>query len=429
MDWTLQNIALKKIFDVVTLGEMLVLLTVYFGPKRRCFALELGAVLGLGAGLCLLLNMFGLFDIQELVIGLMLLTTLYSVVSLRGDMMYKAAVCLYFCTTYFQLHSAELVFWELVLGELSVSRMGLAQLGMILLLPVNRRLGTWHSEDTPRVYVFTLMLSSALCMGICITALPRLVPYCEYGAITLVLCLGTLGVNMTAFYQGQQLMRTYREKLELRAVADRIHADSHLMRETERLMSQIRTQRHERTNQALVLRTLCDAGDLPSLRSYVDQHFPVEAPEESVDCGHLVVSAVLSQKRAQALRAGIPLSIDAHLPDRLPIQDSDLCSLIANLLENALEGSRDVQVPAVNVQIACVKNYLRVQVINRVSHNILADNPQLITTKSHAQEHGIGIAVVKSIVARYDGMIHFAMDGENFVVDALLKLDMCQNTN
>ena len=45
--------------------------------------------------------------------------------------------------------------------------------------------------------------------------------------------------NMTAFYQGQQLMRAAREQLALRAVADRIHADSHLMRETEQLMSEI----------------------------------------------------------------------------------------------------------------------------------------------------------------------------------------------
>ena len=39
MDWTLQNIALKEIFDVITLGEMLVLLTVYFGARRRSFVL------------------------------------------------------------------------------------------------------------------------------------------------------------------------------------------------------------------------------------------------------------------------------------------------------------------------------------------------------------------------------------------------------
>ena len=424
MDWTLQNIALKEIFDVITLGEMLALLTVYFGPRRRSFAIELGAVLALGAGLCLLLNALSRFDIHELIVGLMLMTTLYSALSLRGDLLYKSVVCLYFCTTYFQLHSAELALWDLVLPTVAFSRIGLAQLGMILLLPVNRRLGSGYSEDTPRVYVFTLLLSSALCMGLCMIALPQLVPFTAYGGLALAVSLGTLGQNMTAFYQGQQLMRAAREQIALRAVADRIHADSHLMRETEQLMGEIRTQRHERANQALVIRALCDAGDLPGLRAYVSQLFPQEEPEESVDCGHVVVSAVLSQKRAQAARAGVPLTIDAHLPPRLPIRDSDLCSLIANLLENALEGSRDVESPAVSVRIGCAKNYLCVRVTNRVSHDVLAENPRLSTTKAHAEDHGVGVPVVRSIVARYDGMLDFSVEDGCFIADALLKLSM-----
>lgn len=425
MDWTLQNIALKEIFDVVTLCELLVLLTMYFGPKRRrTFVAELGLVLALGAGLCLLLNTLGRFDVHELILGLMLMTTAYSVVSLRGDVLYKAAVCLYFSTTYFQLHSAELA----LLGTLGApfSRIGVAQLCMILVLLANRRLGAWHSEDTPRVYVFTILLSSLLCMGVCLVLLPRMVPFAARAAESLVLCLGTLGLNMTAFYQGQQLMRAFREKLELRAVADRIHADSHLTRETQRLMEQMRTQRHERANQALVIRALCDSGDLPGLRAYVAQLFPQEEPEEAVDCGHVVVSAVLSQKRAQAERAGVPLALDAHLPPRLPIRDSDLCSLIANLLENALEGSRDVEKPQVSAHIGLVKNYLRVRVSNRVSHDVLAENPRLTTTKAQAQEHGIGVPVVRRIVARYDGMLDFSVEGDLFIADALLKLDLGQ---
>lgn len=422
MDWTLQNIALKEIFDVVTLCELLTLLTVYFGPRRRSFMLELTGVLTLGAGLCLLLNAFSRFDIHELILGLMLMTGLYSAVSLRGDGLYKSVICLYFCTTYFQLHSAELAFWELVLPNPSFSRIGLAQLGMILLMPVNRRLGSGYSEDTPRAYVFSLLLSSALCMGLCMIALPQMVPFSSFVGISLVLCLCTLALNMTAFYLGQQLMRSAREQLRLRVVADRIHADSHLMRETEQLMGQMRTQRHERANQMLVIRALCDAGDLAGLREYVEQLFPQDELEESVDCGHVVVSAVLSQKRAQAARADIPLTINAHLPPRLPIRDSDLCSLIANLLENALEGSRNVEHPDVNVRIGCAKNYLCVRVCNRVSHDVLAENPHLSTTKEHAEDHGVGVQVVRSIVSRYDGMLSFSVEDGCFIADALLKL-------
>ena len=120
----------------------------------------------------------------------------------------------------------------------------------------------------------------------------------------------------------------------------------------------------------------------------------------------------------------MPLTIDAHLPPRLPIRDSDLCSLIANLLENALEGSRDVESPAVSVRIGCAKNYLCVRVTNRVSHDVLAENPRLSTTKAHAEDHGVGVPVVRSIVARYDGMLDFSVEDGCFIADALLKLSM-----
>ena len=424
MDWTLSNQTLKNVFDIITLGEMLVLLTMYFGARRRgAILLELGGFLAAGAAcIPLIMNRFRILDIYLLFAILLAATSLCAVVSLKGKWTYKLVVCLYFCVTYLQLHSAELIFWSMVLPAQPFSRIGLSQLGMCLVLLINRRIGAWHSEDTPPVYGFTLLLSSLASLIVCLIALPRLVHQQEYNVVSLILSMGTLVLNMTAFYQGQQLMRAYREKLELRAVADRIHADHHLVRETGPLIEEMRTQRHERANQALVIRALCESGDLAGLRDYIDQFFPEESPEESIDCGHVIVNAVLSQKMTRCARAGVPLSIDAHLPPRLPIRDTDLCSLIANLLDNALEGSQGVSDPGVFIRAACVKNYLRVTVRNRVSHDVLADNPELSTTKLNPADHGVGVRVIRQIVERYDGMLDFSMSGDMFVADALLKL-------
>ena len=76
--------------------------------------------------------------------------------------------------------------------------------------------------------------------------------------------------------------------------------------------------------------------------------------------------------------------------------------------------------PDVSVHIGCVKNYLRVRVHNRVSHDVLAENPKLSTTKAHAEDHGVGVPVVRSIVARYDGMLDFSVEDGCFIADALL---------
>lgn len=424
MDLTLNNQTLKNVFDIITMGEMLVLLTMYFGVKRpRRVLAEVGVCFALAAiAIPVIMNRLRVLDIYLLFAFLMGVSSLCAVLSLKGKWTYKLVVCLYFCVTYLQLHTAELVFWSLVLPRQFISRIGLTQLAMCLVLMVNRRLGAWHSEDTPKVYILTLLISSLASLVVCLIALPALVPHPAYNPTTLILCLGTLAMNMTAFYQGQQLMRAYREKLTLRAVADRIHADEHLVEETNILIGELRTQRHERVNQALVIRALCDAGDTAALREYVGQILPEESPEENIDCGHVIVNAVLRQKLSRCARAGVPVTVNAHLPPRLPIRDTDLCSLMANLLDNALEGTRGEAQPAVHVSAQCVKNYLRVTVRNRVSRDVLAENPSLATTKENAADHGVGVSVIRRIVEQYDGMLDFSIQDGWFVADALLKL-------
>ena len=425
MDWTLNNQALKNVFDIITLGEMMVLMAMYFGARHpRRILPEIGACFFVGVLLLpQVMNRFRILDFYLLFIFLMVFTSLCALLFLKGKWTYKLVVCLFFCVTYLQLHTAELVLWTMLLPEQPFSRIGLTQLAMCLVLLSNRRLGVWHSEDTPPVYIFTLFLSSLTALFICLIVLPALVPHHRYNIATLILCMGTLSLNMTAFYQGQQLMRAYTEKMNLRAVSDRIHADKHLVAETTYLIDELRTQRHERANQALVIRALCDAGDLPGMRAYVDQMFPEEIKDDPIECGHVIVNAVLGQKLRRYERCGIPLTINVHLPPRLPIRDTDLCSLVANLLDNALEGSLNEEQTSAYIHMACVKNYLNITVKNHVSHDVLAENPQLFTTKANPSDHGVGIRVIRKIVECYDGMLDFSMQGEWFVANVMLKLN------
>ena len=202
MDWTLNNQTLKNVFDIITLGEMLVLLSMYFGAKRpRRILPEFGAFFLLGAlAIPFIMNRFRILDIYLLFAILMTATSLWAVLSLKGKGTYKLVVCLYFCVTYLQLHTAELVLWTMVLPERVISRVGLSQLGMCFVLVANRRIGAWHSEDTPPVYVITLLLSSLASLAVCLIALPALVPDPANNVTTMILCIGTLALNMMAFY-------------------------------------------------------------------------------------------------------------------------------------------------------------------------------------------------------------------------------------
>ncbi|MDO4547142.1 MAG: GHKL domain-containing protein [Clostridia bacterium] len=430
MDWTLSNTAMKKIFDVITLGEFMVLLTMYFRPRRNgAWIWELAGMLAVGSIMCAYLNAKWNFDITTLIFELGIFSFLYSVISLKGHTLYKAVICLYFATTYFQLHSAELVFWNIVAPNAGFSRLFLAQAGMCMVLWANKRLRVNYCEDMPRSYIVAILASTCATLSMCLLTLPDMVPFPEYNALSMTLALGTMLANMSAFYLGQQLFCAYREKLELINIRNRMENDERLLDETQRLYDEMRTLRHEMQNHALVLRMLCDSGDLDAMREKLDEMLPEQGDLQDVpDCGNLLVNTVLSRERVRAGRVNILISQDVHLPDELPIAHGDLCSLFSNLLSNAMEGSHGVPDADIKISARVVKNYLRVAVANRVERDVFRENPGLNTTKGDPGRHGVGIPVIRRIVERYDGILHFSVQEGYFVAEAFLKLTGADKT-
>ena len=89
-----------------------------------------------------------------------------------------------------------------------------------------------------------------------------------------------------------------------------------------------------------VLQGLCREGDLEEARTYMETLS--RRPELSRSSGctvHPAVDAVLTAMLARGAEAGVRSEVKVELPPKLSIPDSDLCPLLMNLLENALEAN------------------------------------------------------------------------------------------
>ena len=89
-----------------------------------------------------------------------------------------------------------------------------------------------------------------------------------------------------------------------------------------------------------VLQGLCREGDLEEARTYLETLS--RRPELSRSSGctvHPAVDAVLTAMLARGAEAGVRSEVKVELPPKLSIPDSDLCPLLMNLLENALEAN------------------------------------------------------------------------------------------
>lgn len=133
------------------------------------------------------------------------------------------------------------------------------------------------------------------------------------------------------------------------------------------------------------------------------------------------LDAVLQQKVSHARAQGIDVSTQVLLPEDAAQSSLDLCIVLSNLIDNAVEACRELPSPRISIRIKRIKEYLSVVVENSAGRDVLRQNPLLLTSKREKELHGIGLRVIRQIVDRYDGSIQFESDDTSFKAMLMMK--------
>ncbi len=153
-----------------------------------------------------------------------------------------------------------------------------------------------------------------------------------------------------------------------RKIAKQIHDFNHHIRTLEVLADREKAEETVRYTRSL-LKT-----------SYTEKTF--------CKCGNNIIDAVINCKAAEAETLSIPFQYTVDLSQPVEIDPVDICSILSNQIENALDASRqvlDTAKRAVNVNIWIKNNNtLFFRVTNYVDTNPLDTNPDLLTTKTDA---------------------------------------------
>lgn len=193
--------------------------------------------------------------------------------------------------------------------------------------------------------------------------------------------------------------------------------------EIQTLYQDFRKIRHEMKNQALYVEHLLQNRDYESLEQYYRQMQEITAPvQQMYDSGNRLVNAILWAKSRTAEQLNIPMQLHAALPEELPVEGYHLCSLLVNLLDNAIEASKGLQTPEIRVNLCIRQSYLFCNVENRADMERLAKNPDLHTTKADHLAHGFGISNIKTIAELYHGFADFTTEGDRFTATVMLLI-------
>ena len=183
--------------------------------------------------------------------------------------------------------------------------------------------------------------------------------------------------------------------------------------------------RHDLQNQLSYTQALLNDGKYEEANNYIQSL--VNQKEEylySFSCSNQIISGIVNLELTKAKIANKKIKFKVVVPPKLPFEDSDLLSLITNIVDNSLENfvpvdNKDV----IGVTIVTQQDYLRITSFNSVDQKSIKEKPSLRTTK-RGKAHGYGTKIIKNIVKKYEGYATFTFEDNKFVCDCLINMNL-----
>lgn len=240
------------------------------------------------------------------------------------------------------------------------------------------------------------------------------------------LAIGALLVVVAVFTIYELFIREEMKYVELVTKLQRVKLESNFLREIDSIYSDMRTWQHDYKNNLSVLRSLVDKVETEKALDYIDNMYG-ETYNGTImlQTGNLALDAVVSSKLWLAKSQNIEVNIRVVYAENVHISDNDLCAIVGNLLDNAIEACARMDKMSgkkfINFSFMVKRKSLMISVSNSYNNELHCKGNRYITTKREPS-HGIGIAHIDAIVAKYQG--HVLRSHENGVFETHIMLPL-----
>ena len=197
--------------------------------------------------------------------------------------------------------------------------------------------------------------------------------------------------------------------------------DTHY-REVENMYRQIRGWRHDYRNHIQVMKALTANGDLDGLKAYLDElDTDLNTVDTVIKTGNAMADAILNSKISLARSRNIPVQADAHIPVQLRMSELDLCVILGNLFDNAIEAS--LALPEgqrmIRVYMDMKGTQLYISFTNFTASRKQARVGRLFPT-TKGEGHGFGLVRIDQIIDRLDGYLSRNSEDGAFTTEILI---------
>lgn len=195
------------------------------------------------------------------------------------------------------------------------------------------------------------------------------------------------------------------------------------VKEVQNIYMTMRGWRHDYHNHLQTMKAYVLMGQVDKLAEYLELlEKDLDQVNKLIESGNVNLDAILNSKISLAIQNGIEVEYKAVCPESLIVSDIDLCALIGNLLDNAVEACEklDKEKPYIRLYIGILKNQLYISVTNSTNEVIRKLNSEFISQKRG--NHGHGLKRINNVVEKYEGYINRQNEPGVFVTEIMLPL-------
>ena len=192
--------------------------------------------------------------------------------------------------------------------------------------------------------------------------------------------------------------------------------------EVDNMYRQIRGWRHDYRNHIQTMKAYAAEEDWEAIRRYLDLlDEDLTTVDTVIKTGNAMTDAILNSKISLARAKGISVVADAHIPVKLKSSEIDLCCIIGNLFDNAIEASVKLteEKRIIRVYMDMRNTQLYISFTNFTAGKKLQKEGRLFRS-TKGEGHGFGLARIDAIVERLDGYISCNSEDGAFTTEILL---------
>lgn len=244
----------------------------------------------------------------------------------------------------------------------------------------------------------------------------------------LLLCILSMSIfsfNLIVYWAIKQINRNNQKEKEYSMIQYQNELLIKTAEENKAFEDEWHKIRHDFNNHISCIDMLLQMGNIEKARAYIQKLTQNGKPKElNVHIGNEVADAVINQKVLRAKKEHIQMMIKGQLDERLKIDDVDLCALLSNGLDNAIEAAIQVENKekrSIEVQLTGDGKQVEIRIKNSVKEGLQIDQ-HLTTTKKDTKRHGIGMRSMQAAVEKNHGKLSWQCSEQFFNLNIVIPI-------